>query len=319
MGEDKYCGWRETFGERATRHLCKVLIPFTPHRSRFGRLLRTRGKTRLGLFPWLCSGVDRARQVFEAFDPETQVLALGTSHIEFGIRPDAAARLRFWNAGFPSCDWRMTYFVYAHLRERWPKRGGQCVAVGEDFWLPVLQAEYSVAFWVAVALHCLAGMPYRTRLGMGRHERLVRHILDTLPRRANVVQGFRDNQSEEQLVDLPVRVSRHIRFLRYAPEEVCWFNRLRESVEADGRALVRVRPPLRADYLAELERQCRPQGLEAWKLMDAVLPGKALDYTALAIPEALWHDADHLGARGAEVFTKRLEEALLREYPGLGG
>ena len=53
--------------------------------------------------------------------------------------------------------------------------------------------------------------------------------------------------------------------------------------------------------------------------MDAVLPGKALDYTALTIPEALWHDADHLGARGAAVFTKRLEEALLREYPGLGG
>ena len=97
----------------------------------------------------------------------------------------------------------------------------------------------------------------------------------------------------------------HVRRAFYPPTEFVWLERLRAAVEADGRRLVLIRPPLRADYRAELAKQAAGR--------DVYAPGAkaregltVLDYTEAPIPENGWYDTDHLNNLGAAWLTPRL-------------
>lgn len=303
--------WKRTHGERIFRHLCKWMTPFTPHRSRFGRMLRSRCKIRPALTPWLLSETDRTAQALQAFDPKTQILVLGTSHVQCGIKPEAAQSLKLWNLGFSSCDYRMEYYLYDWIRTRWEPSPGQCVVLGEDFWQPALQSEYSMTYYVSVLLHTLIGMPYRSRFGMWPHERLIRHIL-TLPSHEPVKRGYLPIESA-LTPDVIKRAHDHLRFARYAQTEIDWAKRLCELIARDGRRIVLFRPPLGESYRAELERQVTVTGLDIWR---GTLTERAdyptFDYSAVCQESTYWRDADHLNDKGATAFTRMLERDMLR-------
>lgn len=303
--------WKRTHGERIFRHFCKWMTPFTPHRSQFGRVLRSRCKIRPALTPWLLSEVDRTAQALQTFDPKTQVLVLGTSHVQCGIKPEAAQSLTFWNLGFSSCDYRMEYYLYDWIRTRWEPSPGQCVAWGEDFWQPALQSEFSVTYYLSVLLHVLIGMPYRMRFGMWPHERLIRHIL-TLPAHEPVKRGYLSIESA-LTPDVVKRVHDHFRFVRYAQTEMVWAERLCEAIKRDGRRVILFRPPLGELYRAELDKLSKATGLDVWRgTFTARADCPTLDYSSACQAHSYWRDADHLNDKGADVFTRLLEEDLLK-------
>lgn len=305
--EWRYRQAEETLGNRLGRTFWKAVAAFLPHRSPIGRIVRARGCKRAFGDDRIRAEFGRARQIFEEFDPETEVLCLGTSHVERSIRPAAVRRLRFWNAGFINGDYRMCYHVYRALRERWPARPGQVVLMSDNFWLPSHQAEYTENFIQSVYLHLLIGMPYRNAFLMGKHERRVRKWLRERIE-VDCVRGYTPLAPEPTVVVQAKRVAGHIRRSRYAPVELPWFARLREAVEADGRRLVLFRAPLREDYRAAL---AAGDGADVWASGAEARRGLTLlDYSELPLPADCWHDADHLNARGATAFTQELEHAL---------
>lgn len=294
-------------GQRLWRTFWKAVAPFTSHRSPIGRVIRTRGCKKPMDEPTLVAEVGRAQQIFQDFDPETDVLCLGTSHFVFSIRPASAAHLRLWNAGFINGDYRMAVHVYRALRDKWPKRPGQIVLFSDAFWLPSQQSEYTENFIYSTILHVLIGMPYRMAFLMGPSERRVRRLAQTR-QPCDCERGYSPIAPIPVVASQAKRVAGHIRRSRYAPTEMVWFERLRAEVEADGRRLVLFRAPLREDYRAAL---AAGDGAGVWEAgADSKRGLTVLDYSELAVSPEFWHDADHLNVLGATWFTPILEHDL---------
>ncbi len=294
-------------GQRLWRTFWKAVAPFTSHRSPIGRVIRTRGCKKPMDDATLVAEVGRAQQIFQDFDPETDVLCLGTSHFVFSIRPASAAHLRLWNAGFINGDYRMAVHVYRALRDKWPKRPGQIVLFSDAFWLPSQQSEYTENYIHSVILHVLIGMPYRMAFLMGPSERRVRRLAQTR-QPCDCERGYSPIAPIPVVASQAKRVAGHIRRSRYAPTEMVWFERLRAEVEADGRRLVLFRAPLREDYRAAL---AAGDGAGVWEAGAEAKRGlTVLDYSELAVSPEFWHDADHLNVLGATWFTPILEHDL---------
>ena len=294
-------------GQRLWRTFWKAVAPFTSHRSPIGRVIRTRGCKKPMDDATLVAEVGRAQQIFQDFDPETDVLCLGTSHFVFSIRPASAAHLRLWNAGFINGDYRMAVHVYRALRDKWPKRPGQIVLFSDAFWLPSQQSEYTENYIHSVILHVLIGMPYRSTWLTGPSERRVRRLAQTR-QPCDCERGYSPIAPIPVVASQAKRVAGHIRRSRYAPTEMVWFERLRAEVEADGRRLVLFRAPLREDYRAAL---AAGDGAGVWEAGAEAKRGlTVLDYSELAVSPEFWHDADHLNVLGATWFTPILEHDL---------
>lgn len=312
MTED---GIRFTFRDILENRLCKVLGYFVSRRSVLGRMARTRGR-RPKIIPERRLIAKQMRELLTRFSQDTQALALGTSHVGANLDVQNAA-LRLWNAGVGNGDWRTAYYLYLYFRERWPLGKGQVVLLGEDFWLPALQTEYTPMFYANIALQVITkGMPYRHAFAMGAHERVVRHFL-AYPNPEPLMK----ETVVSPITDVKGRVAQHLRFLNFAPTEFPWLSKLREAVEADGRRLVRFRPPLRTDYREALEAAMKARGktgAEVWALFSDTCDGiPLLDYTALEVPSEFWTDCDHLNPAGAKVFTERVAQDLAKLLPEL--
>lgn len=300
-----------TVSEKHWRHFWKLVTPFVPNRSSLGRLIRARGCKRFQRPETLTHEVGHAQNVFEDFDPLTDVLCLGSSHAALSIHPLAAKTLRFWNAGIINGDLYMDFQIYRLLRDKWPLRDGQTVLLCEDFWLPSLQAEFSADFFYSVILHLVAGMPYRSAALMGPHERLFRPYVQSRQPSASV-RGYQPptpNEDPATVLPLDERVRRHLRLASFPPTELVWQERLREAVEADGRRLILFRAPLRQDYLAALEKAAN--GRDVWAPIASARRGlRLLDYVGAGIPTDGWFDADHLNPVGATALTPIVEHDL---------
>lgn len=285
----------------------RLIAPLTPHRSILGRMIRTRGCHRPRPTPQLQADVARAQAIVDTFDSETDVLVFGSSHALHAVNPECARTLKFWNASFVSGDAMMDYYAYMGLRKRWPQREGQCVLLNEDFWLGMLQTEYTIYFAQITILHEVMSMPYRCRWLMWPYERVVRKLLATnLPAvsKRGYVRSLGENGKTAQ-----ERCLGHIKFLKHRPTELAWLEKLRAQVEADGRHLIFFRTPLDDDYRKVFETFRE----RAWAICSKVRAGlPVLDYSATLPPsERCFADADHLSPEGACWFTPLLESDLL--------
>ena len=252
-----------------------------------------------------------ARQVFRAFAPDSEVLVLGSSHPFHAIDPGSAKQLRMWNASFCSGDAWITYHTYLAIREKWPKRPGQIVLFGEDFWEAHLQTEYlRQGFLVAVILHLLIGMPYRNAFLLRDYERTLKKMTscNNLPP-PKFIRGYWPFIEGEGL-DAKTRFARHSKRLVYEPTELPLLFRLREAVEADGRRLVYLRTPHRQDYLNEVAAS----GIDIWAPCAKAREGlPLLDYFSLQPPNArCFANPDHLTPEGANWLTPIVERDLIR-------
>ena len=334
---NRFLAWRKpsAYAKRLVRHFperCHIINPTNeglrsdplhrlfwrliangfPRRSRLGRIVRARRCKAQPSDAIFVREIGRIQHLFHDFAPDTDVLALGTSHIRNTICPIPEAPLRLWNAGFDNSDLFIAHGVYQALRARWPKAPGQIVLLGDDFWLASHQAEYTQYFWTSVILHLVAGLPLRSHLLLGPTVRRITPLIA-------VRQPIPDRQGYTPCteVNIPCNIKwirGHVRRAFYPPTEFVWLERLRAAVEADGRRLVLIRPPLRADYRAELAKQAAGR--------DVYAPGaKAregltiLDYTEAPIPENGWYDADHLNNLGAAWLTPRLIADLQKLPP----
>ena len=288
---------------RLHRLFWRLVANVFPKRSRLGRIIRAR---RCKIPPpdaTLIHEIGRIQHLFHDFAPDTDVLALGTSHIRCAICPPPEAPLRLWNAGFDNSDLFMAYGVYQALRAHWPKAPGQIVLLGDDFWLASHQAECAQRFWISVILHNVADLPLRSHLLIGPTERRIQPLIA-------VRQPIPDRQGYLPCNNIPHPdglhlVRGHVRRAFYPPTEFVWLERLRAAVETDGRRLVLFRPPLRADYRAELAQQAA--GRDVYAPGTKVREGLTiLDYSAAPIPKEGWQDVDHLNDLGAIWFTAKL-------------
>ena len=298
----------ETAWEKIRHSLGKIVAPCFPHRSRLGRIIRTRLCKRPPTETMIATEIVRARHQILEFDPDTEVLVLGSSHTQYSIFPSPNDALRLWNSGLVDGDLFQAWHIYAALRDRWPKHPGQIVLLCEDFWAPANQAEYTSDYWISAVFHCIAGLPMRTTFALGHICRRIRLLEHNCPPEAT----FRGHLPLKNQVyagpptSLQKRVADHIRrATEFAPSELVWQERLRAAVEADGRKLILFRPPLRADYRAELARQAA--GRDVYAPGAKVREGlPILDYTETPIPEDGWYDTDHINDTGAAWFTPRL-------------
>ena len=289
------------------RRFWKSVVPLIPHRSIFGRIVRTRCCKTPPSESGILECVGRTQQLFLDFDPATDVLVLGNSHTYYSIDPSASATLRLWNAAYNGGDFFMAYHTYLALRDKWPIAPGQIVLINEDFFAGAYQAEYTFLYWIASVAHAIGGIPMRD-------SRLLSSFLRTIKRLAatrqptHAVRGYdprpRPVPSESKTPE--ARIRGHVHMALALPQtELVWLERLRAAVETDGRRLVLFRSPLCVDY--------RAVWTDAAAGRDVYAPGTkaregltVLDYTEAPIPENGWYDTDHLNNLGAAWLTPRL-------------
>ena len=297
----------ESAWEKLRRRLGKLAAPFFPHRSKAGRIIRTRLCKHPPEEALIATEIVRTRHQIFDFAPDTEVLALGSSHTCYTISPAPDDALRLWNGGIVDGDLYQDWHFYAAVRGRWPRHPGQIVLLCEDFWAPANQSEYTIDYWIGAVLHLIGGLPMRSTFALGPIRRRIR-LLEPKSRSGALFRGHLPLKRQIYAgppQPLDKRVAGHIRRTAFAPTELAWQERLRAAVEADGRRLVLFRPPLRADYRAELAKQAAGR--------DVYAPGAkaregltVLDYTEAPIPENGWYDTDHLNNLGAAWLTPRL-------------
>ena len=182
------------------------------------------------------------------------------------------------------------------------------VLLGEDFWQVSYQMEFTIYFTTSVALHLLAGVPYRNSALLRPYERVIKGMLSELsgaPPPQNVYRGhgiLRECAAE--------RFARHRAFGTFVQTELQWLIRLREAVETDGRRLVLVRIPHRADYLQAVHAS----GMDLWAPAAPIREGvPLLDFFELQPPNPIcFANSDHLSPEGADWFTPIVERDLIR-------
>lgn len=303
---------------RLRRELLKPLTLFVSRRSKFGRMLRTRGCKKLPPKDSLQQAIERAVAIVDGFDPHIDVLFIGSSHIQKNIAPAAFQTLRGWNAGVSSGDLKISTEIYKALRQKWPKSEGQCVVLGQDFWLPMSQAEYTFEYIQTAILHELLGITYRSSLWM-RHagkvcQTIIKHVRKTESWKPLLkYRGLEPMPSENTPAssDAPrVRVLGHLKRLTFEPTELTWFNELKAMVIEDGRTLVLLRPPHREDYLEILDEH--PLCNQLWAAFASTVGTiPIIDSFRHPIPPEGWNDMDHLSEIGATIFTQSLEPKLI--------
>lgn len=289
------------------RRFWKSVAPLIPHRSVFGRIVRTRGCKTPPSETALLECIGRIQQLFLDFDLTSEVLVLGNSHTYYSIAPSADCPLRLWNAAYNGGDLFMAYHTYLALRDKWPTAPEQIVLINEDGFAGAYQAEYTFLYWIAVVAHVIGGIPMRDF-------RFLTPILRTIKRLAatrqptHAVRGYdpgpRPVPTEDKTPE--ARIRNHVRMALTLPQtELVWMERLRAAVKADGRRLVLFRSPLRADY--------RTVWTDAAAGRDVYAPGAkiregltVLDYTTMDLPPEGWANADHLTDAGAKRLTPRL-------------
>jgi hypothetical protein len=310
---------KEPIHIRFLRHLLKPLTLFVPRRSVLGRMLRTRGCKKLPSVKFLKETIERAVAIVDGFDPQVDVLFIGSSHIQKNIAPAVFKKLQGWNAGVSSGDMKMSVEIYRALRERWPKSKGQCVVLAQDFWLPSSQAEYTFEYIQTVILHELIGMCYRSSLWTRHAGAVCRKIIEQVRQNESwkkllKYRGLEPMPSEEGRVSkslLQDRVLGHLQFLSFKPTELGWFKELKSMVADDGRTLILLRPPHREDYLEILDEN--PLSKRLWDVFDSVVGATPIiDLFRHPIPLKGWNDADHLSEIGATIFTELLEPKLIK-------
>ena len=285
-----------------------------PRHGTTGRMMRSRGVWRRPrLKPFLAlNSVPHVRHIFQDFDPETDALILGNSHPYHALNPASATRLRFWNASLIAADAWFAYHTYLALRAKWPKRPGQIVLFGDDYWLTSHQTEYTRMFFpLAVCLHVIAGMPYRNAFLTRGYDRMARRALRLIDR-STPSPFHRGHFSFADTVaqDVPAIVREHLRKLTRPATEVPWLLRLREAVEADGRRLVLLRTPHRSDYLEALAAAKQDIWFQTAPFRQG-LP--LLDHFTLQPPTpTCFVNSDHLSPEGAAWFTPIVERDLIR-------
>ena len=289
------------------RRFWKSVAPLIPHRSVFGRIVRTRGCKTPPSETALLECIGRMQQLFLDFDLTTEVLVLGNSHTYYSIAPTADCPLRLWNAAYNGGDLFMAYHTYLALRDKWPHAPGQIVLVNEDFFAGAYQAEYSFLYWVASVAHVIGGIPMRDHRLLALFLRKIKRLAVTR-QPTHTVRGY-DPSPRPVPVESKTPVARiqgHVHMALALPQtELTWQERLRAAVEADGRRLVLFRSPLRTDYRAVWK--------DAAAGRDVYAPGAkareglpVLDYTTADIPTEGWANADHLTDAGAKHLTHRL-------------
>ena len=196
--------------------------------------------------------------------------------------------------------------------ERWPWRPNQMVLLGEDFWQVSYQMEFTIYFTTSVALHLLAGVPYRNSALLRPYERVIKGMLSELsgaPPPQNVYRGH-GILRELEGKSAAERFARHRAFGTFVQTELQWLIRLREAVETDGRRLVLVRIPHRADYLQAVHAS----GMDLWAPAAPIREGvPLLDFFELQPPNPIcFANSDHLSPEGADWFTPIVERDLIR-------
>lgn len=114
----------ESTWETIRRSLGKLALPFIPHRSGLGRMMRTRVCKRPPLENSIATEIARTRHQIFDFAPDTEVLTLGSSHTQCDILPQPGDALRLWNVGIVNGDLYQAWCFYSALRDRWPRRQG---------------------------------------------------------------------------------------------------------------------------------------------------------------------------------------------------
>lgn len=308
----------EFFWVRLRRELLKPLLCVVPRHTIAGRILRTRGCKKLPNNNFLIDTIRRLVAIVDGFPSDTDLLFLGSSHIQKGIAPAVFTQLNGWNAGVSSGDLKMAFEMYSALRTKWTQKQGQAVVLGQDFWLPSAQAEYSYEYFQTVILHLLLGIPYRSTKFTRYAEKVCSRILSQVRKDDSwkyylQLRGLcpmpieRERQSPE-VVEL--RAKGHLKFCTFEPTELGYLDRLKRLVEADNRKLILLRTPHRSDYLATIDKS--PFKASLWDAFDCVakdLP--VIDKYRFKLPDNGWNDADHLSEMGAQLLTQTIEPELL--------
>lgn len=304
---------------RLRRELLKPLTLFVSRRSKFGRMLRTRGCKKLPSSNFLQQAIERAVAIVDGFDPHIDVLFIGSSHIQKNIAPAAFQTLRGWNAGVSSGDLKISSEIYKALRQKWPKGEGQYVVLGQDFWLPMTQAEYTYEYFQTTILHELLGISYRSSWLMHHAEKTCRRIINQVRHIESwnsqlKFRGLMPMESETKAIPqekVQARVQGHLKLLTFEPTELKWLQELKNKVAEDGRTLILLRPPHREDYLNALNQS--PQRDLLWTKFGTAAEGlPVIDAFQFPLPPESWNDMDHLSESGATLFSRALEPVLLK-------
>ena len=320
--------WNRTLSEKALRYFAKFLLLFVPKKSVFGRMLHARILWKARVTDYHRFVVKEVTGLVKTFDGTCDVLALGSSHIRCGIRPESAKSLAIWNGGVGFCDYHGLYWIYRWYRKRWPYREGQAVVVGEDFWQAATRMECSFDFFRAVSNHIFFDVPYYYPAIFSRpYEPYVRFIA-SLP--DSVKSGQQDDRfskvdPNKPKVEIPHNAMIDVtgssaRFhwetiSRYKPVEVKWLKRLLDAIERDGRKAIVVRTPLHEGYRTKIREFAARDGVPDVYAHEVKVRGNRplLNYADLPLPDIAFDpDGHHLNRQGAALFTPHLEADLLR-------
>lgn len=301
--------------------LWKLVATCVPRHTTLGRIIRSRRIKPTISDPELLQSIIHTRSVLEPFDPQTNALFLGSSHILDGIVPATFTTLRGWNGGFISGDFSMALQVYRALRGHWPQEPGQLVVLGDDFWMGAHICEYSIAFYQTILLHLFTQLPYRSNFLIAKHEQYIKAFIEThktiLDEAVNAAANKRGHTpggpNYAQEPNTASRIGNHYIMTHFIQSENSYQQTLRQEVEADGRQLIMLRLPVRPDYLETLATYKE----DVWRATAPTRIGvPLLDHFETAIPDDGWADIDHLSESGAQWFTQHIEPELLQIIGG---
>ena len=300
-----------------SRVFWKTVCHLFKRHSKTARAIRTRRIKRQMPYDALQRAIWHALTIFEHFNPDINLLCLGSSHTIYGIAPKNFKQLHALNAGFNSGDAKLAYYTYQALRKHWPKAPRQAVVMSDDLWIGAHQIEFTSEFYHAVLVKHFAQMPYDSNFLMAVHDRFVaRHIHqfrdEGVPTSVLAEKGFITNIPVQAAGNTPegiaTRVHGHIKRAFFKPTQLRYLTALKEAVEADGRQLIFLRFPVREDYLKALDSY--PE--KVWEPTDSVRKGcPLLDCFRMPLPPEALADVDHLSEIGARQFTESIESQLL--------
>ena len=303
---------------KMNRFFWKCVYRFFNRRSTIGRIINTRRVKRQMPNVHLHKSIRHAISIFEHFDPNINILFLGSSHTVYGIAPRHFKTLQALNAGFNSGDAKLAYYIYQTLRKQWPTAPRQAVVISDDFWTTSHQTELTPEFYQAVLVKYFTGMPYDSAFLTGAHDRFV----------ASQINHIRDEGVSEEILcergfvpDIPInsnanssgeithRVLAHVKRAFFKPTQLHYLSALKEAVEADGRQFIFLRFPVREDYLAVLDAYPK----NVWEPSESVREGSTLiDLFRMPVAAEHWADTDHFSEAGARWFTQVIESDLLK-------
>lgn len=282
--------------------LAIVVAKFLPRSSIYRRILYTRvikkkhSQDEIALFK---------KPIEKQFCREaffSQVICLGTSHMQYAFRPNEILEAA-WNLAIPNCDFRTMYFIAKHALRINPHVR---FVIGVDFWLKALQMEFTRDYPLLVLLDGLGIVPLQNRF-----------MADELYQYGQVYElpisdkwvfdkGFWEGLDYS---DTPVikRVSQHLKFLKLKDTESIWFSRLIALCQKNGSHPVVVFPPARADYRALLPKE--KMLFDIYRHICNGIPVLDL-FSDMSFSTDDFGDTDHLNLIGATKFSRLINNYL---------